>query len=409
MRILFFSHYFPPERNVPASRTHEHCKRWVAAGHDVIVVTCAPHHPSGAIYHGYRNRLRRLEEMDGIRVVRCLTFLSANEGKWRRGLSYLFYLVAASCCALMERRPDIVIATSPQLFCGLAGVVTSKVLGRPLVLEIRDLWPESVLAVGAMNDGIVVRMLESLEKRMYRAARHIVTVGEGYRQRLIRQSVSPERLSVVMNGVDRELFYPRARDERISGSLGIAGRFVVSYCGTIGMAHGLDVVIRAAAVLRSLGRTEIVFLLVGEGAALERLRREAARARLDNVVFAGALDRTMIPAVLSISDGCLIHLRKSSTFSSVMPSKVFEAAAMARPIILGVRGFAQDFVMEAGCGLCVEPEDEKELVEAVLRLASDSELRYRLGVAGREFVTERFDRGRLASQYLKIFERVLAG
>ena len=407
MRILFFSHYFPPERNAPASRTFAHCKRWAAAGHAVTVVTCAPHHPRGVLYSGYRNVLRQIEYVDGIRVVRCLTLLAANEGTWKRSASFLFYLVSAVCCAMVEERPDIVIATSPQFFCGWAGVVVGKLRRRPLLIEIRDLWPESIAAVGALHARVVLRILEALERGMYQAARHIVTVGDGYRNGLMQRGVEPEHVSVVMNGVDGDLFYPRNGDQELADRLGVFGRFCVTYCGAIGLAHGLEVVLRAARLLRDRGRSDIVFLLVGDGARLDALRGEALRDGLDNVVFAGAFDRSVIPAVLSVSDACLVHLRKAKTFTTVMPSKIFEFAAMERPIILGVQGFARDFVAKAGCGICVEPENEEELVAAALRLADDAGLRNRLGAAGRAYVIERFDRGRLAERYLGIIERVV--
>ncbi|MCY4372816.1 MAG: glycosyltransferase family 4 protein [Spirochaetaceae bacterium] len=409
MRILFFSHYFPPERNAPASRTFAHCREWAAAGHAVTVVTCAPHHPRGVLYPGHRNALRHIEYVDGIRVVRCLTLPAANEGTWKRSASFLFYLVSAVCCAMLEERPDIVIATSPQFFCGWAGVVAGTLRRRPVLIEIRDLWPESIAAVGALHARLVLKVLEAMERGMYRAASHIVTLGDGYRDGLIQRGVAAERISVVMNGVDGDLFLPAEPDRQLADRLGVAGRFCITYCGTIGLAHGLEVVLRAARLLLERGRSDIVFLLVGDGARLDALRGDAARAGLDNVMFAGALDRSAIPAVLSVSDACLVHLRKAGTFSTVMPSKIFESAAMERPIILGVQGFARDFIARAGCGICVEPENEEELVAAALQLADDAALRNRLGAAGRAYVTERFDRSRLAERYLGIIERVVDG
>lgn len=405
MRILFFSHYFPPEGNAPASRTFDHCTRWAAAGHEVTVVTCAPNHPRGRLYPGYRNRPRQVEYMEGVRVVRVATYLAANEGAWRRTANYLSYLAAAVPAGLLEPRPDVVIATSPQFFCGWAGVLASRLRRRPFLLEVRDLWPESIAAVDAMRSRTALRLLERLERGMYRAARHIVTVGDGYRARLIERGVEPHRISVVMNGVDRTRFFPREADRDLAGRLGVAGRFVVTYCGTIGMAHGLEVVLRAGRLLIERDRRDVVFLLVGDGARRRELRDAAARSGLDNVIFAGRLDTGIIPEVLSLSDACLVHLRSSPTFTSVMPSKIFEAAAMARPVILGVDGFARTFVENAGCGVYVEPEDERGLVEAILRLAADAALRERLGRAGLDLAGA-CDRDRLAERYLATIAQV---
>ena len=407
MRILFFSHYFPPEGTACANRTFAHCKRWSAAGHDVTVVTCFPHHPGGTLYPGYRNRLRKIEYIERVRVVRVFTYLAANKGIWKRAVNHASYLLAAVLFGFFERKPDIVIATSGSFFCGCTGVLISKFRRLPLLLEIRDLLPESIVAVGAIRSKAITRILERLEQWMYRGARHIVTVGDGYRQGLIDRGVEPERISIVMNGVDRERFQPRPKDRKLADRLGVTDRFVVTYCGSIGMAHGLEVVLRAAALLWERGRREIVFLMVGDGAECRDLRAQAVRQGLHNVIFTGSLDRGLIANVLSISDVCFVHLKKAKTFEAVMPSKIFEAATMARPMILGIRGFAQEFVEKAACGLCMEPSNELELVDAILRLSDDANLRERLGRAGHAYVVGQFDRDRMAERYLQIIEQVL--
>ena len=409
MRILFFSHYFPPDGGALANRTFAHCRRWVAAGHQVTVVTSAPNYPRGVLYPGYRNRLRQVEDWEGIRVVRVVTFLAANAGIWRRALSYISYMLSAVILGGLERRPDVVVATSPQFFCGWAGVFAAKLRRRPLILEIRDLWPESIEAVGAIRSRMVIGVLAKLELAMYRAARQIVTVGEGYRQRLLERGADGSRVAVVMNGVDAELFSPRDRDEALAERLGVAGRFAVAYCGVIGMAHGLEVVLRAASRLRERpdGR-HVVFLLVGDGACLDDLKAKAERDGLDNVVFTGNVDRVCVPSLIALSDVCLVHLRASDTFTTVMPSKIFEAAAMAKPVILGVRGFAAEFVETAGCGVCIEPENDGELVDAVLRLSADTPLCEELGQVGREYVARHFSRDELAQAYLDVIQRTAA-
>ena len=407
MNILFLSHYFPPEGAAGAVRAFAHTKRWVASGEDVTVITCAPHYPTGRVLAGYRNRVRQVETVEGIRVVRVGTYLAANKGVMKRTANYLSYMVMAVMASILERRPDVVIATSGQFFCGLAGAFVSKLLRRPLLLEIRDLWPESIAAVGAVRPGRMLRLVERMEHFMYASAEHIVAVGEGYRQGLIERGVEPERVSIVMNGVDAEVFHQGVKDPALVDRLGVGGRYVVSYCGAIGLAHGLEVVLRAALSLRERGREDIVFLLVGDGARLDDLRREAARLALSNVVFTGSLDRSEIPGVLALSNACLVHLRRSKTFTTVMPSKIFEAAAMSRPVILGVQGFAADFVRRAGCGLCVEPENDGELVDAVLKLSADRGLGVELGRAGHEYVKDAFDRSRLAERYRIIIRSVM--
>jgi glycosyltransferase involved in cell wall biosynthesis len=249
-------------------------------------------------------------------------------------------------------------------------------------------------------------MLEWLERRMYRAARHVVTVGEGYRRELLARGVADERLSVIPNGIDRARFAPRDPDLALKRSLGLEGKFVVGYSGTIGMASGLDVVLRAADRLARAGRDDVAFLLVGDGAVREDLAREARARGLARVVFAGRQDPARMPAFLSICDACLVHLRKVELFTTVLPSKIFEAAGMGRPILLGVGGEAREIVERAGCGEYVEPENDGALVEAVLRLAADPARCRALGARGAAYVARHHDRDRSSADYLRLLERV---
>ena len=194
MHILFFSHYFPPEVNAPASRTFEHCKRWVAAGHRVTLVTCFPNCPDGVVFAGYRNRLRQVEKVEGIRVIRVWTFIGANAGFARRIANYVSYMLSALLHGLFVRDVDVVVASSPQFFCGWAGVLHHWLRRRPFVLEIRDIWPESILVVGAMKKSHIIRLLERMEIWMYGAASFIVTVGEGYREQIISKGAAATKV-----------------------------------------------------------------------------------------------------------------------------------------------------------------------------------------------------------------------
>jgi len=408
MRILFLSHYFFPEGNAPATRVYEMSRRWVQMGHEVTVVTCAPNVPRGVVYAGYRNRLYQRESVEGIDVRRVWTYLAANEGAVRRIANYLSYLLTATLAALLAPRPDVLIATSPQFFCGWAGVLASGLRRTPFVLEIRDLWPESIVAVGAMRPSRWIRLLEALERRMYAAATQIVTVGEGYRRKLAERGVPSEEVEVVPNGVDLGLFRAGADASRIRQEFGLGDAFVCAYVGTIGMSCGLDVALRAGRLLRERGRDDVRLLLVGDGALRERLEREAREAGLSNVVFTGRLDKARMPEVLAASDACLVHLAKRELFTTVLPSKIFEAAAMSRPIVIGVAGFAAELVAEAGAGIPIEPESETELVDALLRLADDRALAARLGAAGRTQIAERYDYDGLAARYAELLGKIAA-
>ena len=410
MRILVLSHYFVPENNAPAARVHSMAREWVRAGHEVKVITCVPNVPNGVPYEGYRNRLCQRERVDGIETVRVWTYLAANKGTARRSLNFLSYLLTGTLAGLAAGRPDVVIATSPQFFAAWAGLAVARAHRAPFVLEIRDIWPESITTVEAMGAGLATRALEALERRLYAWSPHIVTVGDGYRRRLVEKGVPGEKIDVVTNGFEDELFSPRSPDPAVRRAWGVRDdQFVCIFAGTIGMASGLGVVLRAARLLKDKGRADIAFVLVGDGAVREELEAEARVQGLDNVVFTGLQPRGRLPGLLAAADACLVHFRKAELFTSILPSKFFEDAAMAKPVVLGFRGDAEQMVREADCGLVFEPDDEAGLVDALERLADDPELARRLGANGRDYVLPRFERRRLAADYLRLLESVVAG
>lgn len=408
MRILFLSHYFPPEGNAPATRVHQFCRRWVAAGHEVTVITCAPNVPAGRVYDGYRNRLYQREHLDGVEVIRVWTFLAANAGTLKRILNYVSFLLSAFLVAFFRRSPDVLIATSPQMFCGVAGAMLGLVRRWRFVLEVRDIWPESITTVGAMRKSATVRLLEHLERWMYRRADRIVTVGEGYREKLIARGVPADMVAVVTNGVDRAVFAPREPDLELRERYGWRGKTTFAYIGTVGMASGLDVVVRAAGMLLERGRTDIHFVVVGDGAERAPLTARAAESAPGMVTFTGLMPKAAIPGVLATVDVCLVHLRAAPLFETVLPSKMFEAAAIARPILLGVAGHAAALLEETGAGIAFAPEDAGALADIAVRLTGDPTLRAQLGSAGHERMAPRFDVDALAARYLDELDQVKA-
>lgn len=409
MNILFLTHYFPPEVNAPATRTCENARRWVRAGHRVTVLTCAPNHPNGVLYPGYKNRLWQWGEWEGITVLRVMTYLSANKGSFGRIANYLSYLVSAVFFAVLAGRADVVVSTSPQFFCGLAGAFVSALKKAPWVLEIRDLWPESIATVEAISSPRVIGVLEKIETWMYRHADMIVSVTDSFVQHFLDRGITGEKVAVVKNGADLDAFSPQDRENDFRRKHGLSGKFVASYVGTHGMAHGLDTVLKAAEILRN--EPDIIFMLVGDGAERENLKRLKDSLGLPNVLMLPQLEKTLMPQVLAASDVSLVHLRKADLFKSVIPSKIFESMAMERPIILGVEGESRGIVEAARCGICIEPGNAGEMAEAVRRLRQDRGLAEKLGKNGKSYVAEHFDRNKLADRYLSLlkqFEPALA-
>lgn len=407
MHILFLTHYFPPEVNAPASRTFENAKRWVAAGHKVTVLTCAPNHPRGILYPGYKNRLFQWDTLEGVRILRVFTFLSPNAGFLKRILNYFSYMLSATLLCPLVSEIDVVVSTSPQFFCGMAGLWVSLLKRKPWVLEIRDLWPESITAVGQVINPILLRFLEGLETFLYKSADHIISVTHSFKQHIGKRGIPGERISVLTNGVDLEHFQPVSKKDLIrsgNGHAELAGKFVVSYIGTHGMAHGLETVLLTAEILRPYDN--ILFLLIGDGAERETLLRKRNEAGLENVLMLPQQPKEKMPEFLALSDACMVLLKKRDIFKTVIPSKIFESMGMERPVILGVAGESKGIIEEADCGICIEPENHQQLADAVLKLFNDPELAAGMGRNGRRCVTAAYNRETLAGSYMGILDEV---
>ncbi|MCA8980249.1 MAG: glycosyltransferase family 4 protein [Planctomycetes bacterium] len=400
MHVLFLTDNFPPETNAPATRTHEHARRWVRAGHRVTVVTGAPNFPAGKLHDGWRNRWFAREELDGIQVIRVKTFISANQGTLLRTLDYLSFMVAGFLGALVPRRPDLVVATSPQFFTAVAGWAVAALRRKRFVFELRDLWPASIAAVGALRQSRFLRAMERVELFLYRRAWRIVAVTNAFRDDLIARGIDGSKIAVVTNGVDLDSYVPRGRDADTARRYGVEGRTVIGYLGTHGMAHALEKVLDAAEALRD--RDDVHFLFVGDGAAKRELVTERERRGLDNVSFHAPVAKDAMPALWSLCDVALVHLKDTPVFETVIPSKIFEAMGSGRTILFaGPAGEASRILEDADCGLCVPAEDSAALAAAVRRLADDPAERSSLATNAHR-AAPRYGRDALAARMLEV-------
>jgi glycosyltransferase involved in cell wall biosynthesis len=396
----------------PAARAAELAQYWAQDGHEVTVLTGFPNHPTGVVSPEYRSMLRRpvmWEEIGGVNVVRTWLFPFPNRKAHERMLNYSSFCLSAATTGMFLRRPDVVIATSPQLLVGLAGWWLARLKGVPFVFEVRDLWPESLAAVGMGNPGSILnRSLASIAGFLYQRTDHVVVVTPAFEEYLVRSwQVPAAKISVVGNGVKTNLFSPRSHSHALRSELGIDGRFVVSYIGTMGMAHGLDTLVEAATELQKTA-PDILFVMVGEGADKARIMQRASSCGLANMRFVSQQPREKVPEFISASDVCLVPLKKAELFKTVIPTKMLEFMSCARPVILGVDGQAREILEAAAAGIFVEPENVTALVEAIRKLADNPTLRETLGRNGRRHVIENFSRRQTAKLYLAILERIVS-
>ena len=388
----------------PAARAAELSRHWARMGHEVTVLTGFPNHPTGVVPEEWRSRLHRLhytENIDGVRVVRTWLWPLPNRKAYERILNYTSFCVSASLSGLALRRPQVVIATSPQLLCALAGWWLAWWKRVPFVFEVRDLWPESLAAVGAGSEGSALhRILGAIAGFLYRRADRIIVVAPPFKDHLIRYwNVPAAKISVVENGVETDLFRLEPAAIELRKQLKLEERFLICYIGTMGNAHGLDTLLAAAAESQTeLPRT--LFLMIGEGAEKARLVKLAAARSLNNIQFLGEQPRDRIPLYVSASDICLVMLKKSDLFKTVIPTKLLEYMACERPSIVAVDGHARKIVEEAGAGVFVEPENSQALVKAILDLVEKPERRREMGASGRKYIIEKFSREKTAHDYI---------
>ncbi|MFT5488344.1 MAG: colanic acid biosynthesis glycosyl transferase WcaI [Paracoccaceae bacterium] len=407
MKILFLTENYPPETNAAANRVHERAKFWAEWGHDVTVITCAPNFPKGRLHDGYANKWYQTSVMDGIRVVRVKTYITANAGVARRMLDFLSFMITGFVASLFQKRPDVVVATSPQFFTAVAGWAVGLCRRRPFVLELGDIWPASIIAVGAMEPSFMIRMLERLELFLYRQSAAIVALTPKFKENLVGRGIDGDKIPIVINGVDTDRFQETPRDDALSAEWGLKDRFVIGYIGTHGMAHGLANVLDAAEQLR--GNDRVTFLFVGDGAERDALMSRAAQEGLDNVQFIASQPRESMPSIWSVCDVALVHLRDSVVFSEVIPSKIFEAMAMGLPTLLvAPKGVASDIVLSTRSGVWVPAEQPDRLAHIAARLADKPRLLDMLGRNG-SAVSGRFSRRRQAEEMMQVLEIAAAG
>jgi glycosyltransferase involved in cell wall biosynthesis len=394
MHILYLSQYFPPEVGATQTRAYEMARGLVQAGHQVTMIAEVPNHPSGIVPPEYRGKWVERSELDGIDVLRVWVKASPVKTFRSRMAFYLSYMAdAALVGALRARGPfDVVFATSPPLFVGAAGLALHWLKRAPLIFEVRDLWPESAVALGELNSPRAIAWAGKLEELCYNRASRIVVVTEGIRQRLLGRGYAASKLALIPNGANTELFQRQPeRGQQFRAEHGLAPEaFVAIYAGIHGIAQGLETVLHAASLLRN--DPAVRFVLVGEGPVKAELQALRAELNLDNVLMLPEQPRSAMPAILSAADAAIVPLRKLDLFQGALPSKMFDAWACGLPLLLSIDGEARRTMEAAQGGLYVPPEDPAALAQAIRSLASQPDRGRSLGQNGRRYTEQHHSR-----------------
>jgi glycosyltransferase involved in cell wall biosynthesis len=397
MRILYLHQYFMTRAGVGGTRSYEFARRFVGRGHEVSMVTAGR---SGSRRH----------EIDGIDVVE----VGAGYSDYMRGtalayprrlLAFLGFALAATLKAVRLPRPDVVYATSPPLTMALPAIAASVRHRVPLVFEVRDLWPEAPIQMGALRNPLAQRLARGLERFVYRRAAHVIALSPGMRDGVVAAGVAPERVTLVPNASDLELFSPEVDGAEARERLGLGERFVCTYFGTMGEANDLAPVVEAAARMRERGEDGVAFVLHGDGKRRPQLEELARRRGADNVVFSDPIpDKGSVARLVAASDACMTIYKDVPILATCSPNKLFDTFAGGRAAIVNTEGWLKELVEENEAGVYVRANDPAELAERVAELRDDPDRVRRYGENARRLAEREFARDELAARALAVLE-----
>ncbi|AZQ85448.1 glycosyltransferase WbuB [Colwellia sp. Arc7-635] len=399
MHILFLTDNFPPEGNAPATRTYEHAREWVKLGHKVTIITGAPNFPEGKVFDGYKNRWYSKSELDGIEVRRVKTYITANEGFAKRILDFMSFMVTSFFAGIFVKKPDVIVGTSPQFFTAVSAWALSAIRFKPFVFELRDIWPASITAVGAMGRSLPIRILEKIEVFLYWRADKIISVTHSFKKELIERGVDGNKIDVVLNGVDLSKYEPAPKkDEGFAEQYDLTDKFVVGYVGTHGLAHSLDKIVEAAELLVDLNDVRILF--AGGGAAKAEVEALVKEKGLSNVTLIPRQQKELMPKLWSLCDISLISLKDTELFKTVIPSKIFESMGMGLPMIMtSPIGEATTILTESHSGIIVKPESPEDVARVIRELYQDRTRLDKLATSSAK-AAQIYDRKQLAESML---------
>lgn len=395
MKILFLTQYCPPEVGAPQNRIFEMAKRLKSFGHDVTILTAMPNYPKGEIFEEYKGKKVVKEVMDGINIVRTSIYATKEKSFIKRLRNYLSFTFSSVLTgAKYIEKQDVIITESPPLFLGWSGYVLSKKKKAKFIFNVSDLWPESAVKLDVLHNKALIKASTWLEEFCYKKAAAVTGQTQGIVDNIVNRGFDKNKVHLITNGVDTEFFKKENRDEEFRKQIGIDGKFALCYAGIHGLAQGLEVIVNAAEMIKDYKDIQIVF--IGDGPEKNKLIDMTKEKNLENITFLPVQPKSKMPKIIASMDATIIPLKKLDLFKGALPSKMFEALASQLPIILAVEGEAEKLINNAKAGITVEPENHKEVAEAILKLYNDEELRNNLGINGRKYVIENYSRESIA-------------
>ncbi|WP_408955102.1 glycosyltransferase family 4 protein [Natroniella sp. ANB-PHB2] len=400
MKVLFLTQYCPPETGAPQNRIFELAQGLKKKGHEVTILTAMPNYPKGEIFEEYKDKILREEEYKGIRIIRTWIYATPSKKFIPKLLNYFSFTISSILLGVWKvGKQDVIFTESPPLFLGGSGYILSKLLGAKYIFNISDLWPESAVELGVLNNKLLIKLSTWLEEFCYKKADLISGQTKGIINNIKERGFDKNKLFLLTNGVDDNLFSRNKRSNQIRKELNIKDKFTIVYAGLHGLAQGLEVIVETAKRLKEYD--DIEFVLIGDGPKKESLIKLAERYNLNNIKFVPLQPKEKIPKLIASMDATIIPLKKLDLFKGAVPSKMYEALASELPIILAIDGEARKIVEEAEAGIYVEPENVEEVTKAVLKLYQNRDLAREMGLNGRRYVEKFYARRTILNKFEK--------
>ena len=396
MHVLLIHQAFSGPTDPGGTRHFELGRSFVAKGHQLTVITSA--------YNYLTGQRRKVGNFGAIDVKLAPTLRGLHRSYLWRVAVFLSFAVSSIVAGLATADVDLVLGTSPPMFQALSAWLVASLRRRPLVLEVRDLWPDFAVELGVLRNRILIAMARRVEAFLYHRACHIIVNSPAYSEYLVRKGIPESKISVIPNGVDTAAFNPEGNPERFRCAHGLNGKFVVMYAGAIGLANDVDCLLRAAGRMRD--ESDIVLAIVGGGKELDRLRAQAGAMHLDNVRFIPAQPKYDMPEVLAAGDVCVATLKDVPMFRTTYPNKVFDYMAAGRPVVLAIDGVIRQVVETAEAEMFVPPGDDHAIANAILKLRDAPDLRQQMGRNGRRYVEQHLNRDSQAQQFIEVLEEL---
>lgn len=397
MKLLILTQYYPPEIGAPQNRLHELAIRLKDKGIDVEVLTALPNYPEMQIQLDYRNKQKRTEIIDGIQVYRSWIYVSKSKNIISRLFNYFSFVWTSYWKGKTLGPYDFLLVESPPLFLGYSAIALSKKLNSKLIFNVSDLWPESAEKLGIVTNKILLKLAYNLEKKCYKNAALITGQTQGIVDS-ITERFPNKNVMWMPNGVDLSFYNPEKINQTNFRELNNykPNDVIFFYGGIIGYAQGLEIIIKTAHLLQ--GNENVKFVIQGSGPEKDKLIRLNNQYKTNNVSFLDPVPKSMMPGILKAIDVALIPLKKLELFKGAIPSKIFEASSMKKPLLLGVDGEAKKHFIEKGkAGLYFIPEDPENLKTQILYLMDNPKERDKMGENARNYVSSFFNRNKIAS------------